>query len=453
MLKTDYAHDHPTENEIARAFALIHSFPRFVIRPGLDRMRTILDQLDHPESSLSFVHVAGTNGKGSTCSFIAAMLEEAGQRVGLYTSPYLATFNDRMSINGVEISDEELVAAVDAIRPLVEQLENGPFGSPSEFEVVTLIALVWFARQNVDIVVWETGLGGRLDTTNVITPLVSVITNVEYDHQEQLGHTIEAIAGEKAGIIKEGVPVVTGAEGAALRVILARASELGSESVVHGRDFRYTREQWGWGGQRFNWWGGTGDLIGLSTGMLGAHQCANASVAIAAVDLLRAKGHFDICNRAIRRGVDRMRWAGRLEVICREPLILLDGAHNEHGAKALGAALEELVPGRRIIAVVGVLADKVVEEVLRPVLRFADLMVATAPDNPRASTPGELAQFARSLGFAKVREAVNVEQAMKLALSLVEAAEDMILCMGSLYTISEVREAMLRDQGDKVAVN
>lgn len=466
----------------------IHSFDRFDgrkgIKPGLERMEAMLDRLGNPHVSLKFLHVAGTNGKGSTCAYLASILEHAGFRVGLFTSPYLTAFHDRMAAGGQNITDEELEAYVERIKPVVAEVSDTACGRPTEFEIVTLLALLHYAARQVDLVVWETGLGGRLDSTNVVTPLLSLITNVGRDHTAILGDTLEQIAAEKAGIIKPGVPVLTTATGAALDVIAETALEKGSLLLAGSRDFTWERTgEAGLDGQSFNWQGceeffGAGaqthssqshesqatgtqatesqatmshptfSLPDLHLSMLGPHQVINASLAVAACLQLRTQG-YDIPDAAIRSGLSATRWPGRLELVSRHPLTLLDGAHNPEGAAVLGDALRELLPNRRLVMVIGILADKAIPDVLSPVVPLASHLIVTAPDLPRAAGVEDVAAVIRAISpETPVETAATVEQALALAKTHIQSPEDALVITGSLYTISEAR-ALLAESPNK----
>lgn len=428
----------------------IHSFPRFTghsgIKPGLERMEALLERMGHPHRLLRFFHVAGTNGKGSTCAFLAGMLRACGQRVGVYTSPYLSHFSDRMSVNGREIDAKTLQTLVEEVKPHIAEVSRTKAGMPTQFEVITLLAILYFSREKVDWVVWETGLGGRLDATNVVTPQVSLITNVALDHTQILGTTIPAIAREKAGIIKQGVPVVTAAEGEALAVIQEKAQKEGSPLYVYGRDFFSQRKAGGWEGQRMVYHGLQRHRQTFSLSLLGAHQCVNASVAVAAMEVLAQQGMVPLDWEAWTRGVAQTRWPGRLELVRQTPRLLLDGAHNPHGAQALAKALQELVQGQRLIVVFGVLADKEVAGVIQPWLPLADTVIITEPDNPRRAKAEEVGQVIRRLSEAEAgkggpRQVLverKVERACDLALSLAQPG-DVILVTGSLFTISQAR--------------
>ncbi|PWK06246.1 bifunctional folylpolyglutamate synthase/dihydrofolate synthase [Tumebacillus permanentifrigoris] len=457
------------------------SFDRFDgrkgIKPGLERMEAMLEHLGNPHLDMKFLHVAGTNGKGSTCAYLTSILEAAGYRVGLFTSPYLTSFHDRMSVGGMNITDEELSALAALLRPAVEVVSETVHGRPTEFEVVTLLSLLHYSRAGVDIVVWETGLGGRLDSTNVVTPVLSLITNVGLDHQAILGESIEQIATEKAGIIKPGVPVLTTATEPALDVILRTASEKSAPAFVWGRDFSAERSDLlGLEGQTFGWQervghgqsrgdtlieattlgtasnqvanvvAGTGHVAfsKLQIGMLGPHQVLNASLAVAACVQLNRMG-WTISEEALRQGLANTRWAGRFEVIERDPLLILDGAHNPEGAAVLAKTVAELLPNTKLTVVVGILADKAIPGVLAPVLCYATHVIVTRADFPRAAVPADVARVVRELDPQVPCEVYDtVQQALDRARELTRRGEtDAILVTGSLYMISEARSLLL----------
>ncbi|GIM44622.1 folylpolyglutamate synthase [Collibacillus ludicampi] len=457
------------------ALEYIHSFPRFNgrtgIKPGLERMEAILQRLGNPHHSLRFVHVAGTNGKGSTCAYLAKMLQACGYRVGLYTSPYISQFSDRMSINGKEIDEDTLHLLVEKVKPHIEAICRTPMGEPTEFEVVTLLAILFFAREGVDMVVWETGLGGRLDATNVVHPLISVITNVALDHMHILGSTVSEIAAEKAGIIKPGVPVVTAADGEALHVIMNKAQEQKCDIYVYGTDFISHRTKYDWDGQWFTYNGLQRVWNDVSISMLGEHQCINASVALAVMEVLEAKGILSIDRQALLEALLQTRWPGRLEKIGKRPLILLDGAHNPHGAHALARSLKELLNGQRLIVVLGILEDKVVPELIEPWLSLAKSIIVTEPETPRRADAEQVMQLikrllenAPSLHQEEAEHAAvttfpadiqllierNVSDACLHACTLA-GMHDVVLVTGSLFTISEARRFLLAQWGEPVS--
>ena len=429
----------------------ISSFPKFDgrwgIKLGLERMEYLLEQLGNPHEKLRFIHVAGTNGKGSTCAYLASIYQQAGYRVGRYTSPYIMHFFDRMSINGIDATEEQLNRYAEQLKPHIAPLAGTEIGEPTEFEVITLLAVLFFSEQQVDLVIWETGLGGRLDATNVVTPLASVITNVGLDHLLHLGPTIEAIAREKAGIVKPSVPVVTAAEEPALSVILEKAEASHAPAMILGQDFHFERIGKSLSGQVFHFFSSNIQMRDLEIAMLGEHQCANASLAVQTVLTLSAQETLPVPNDALRKGLELTRWPGRLEIVRRDPLVLLDGAHNPHGAEALAKALQELLKDQKLVLVVGILQDKLVPGVLDPILPFASRIIITAPDSPRAAKLEDVQAFLHNRTKVPLQSVAGVATAVEHAVSIVQKQEA-VLVTGSLYTISEARQYTFRKGWD-----
>jgi len=431
------------------ALEWIHSIGRFGIKPGLERMNRMMELLDNPHRKLKVIHLAGTNGKGSTAAFLSRVLEEGGYQVGLYTSPYLEAFTNRMSINGRDISGNRLVELVNKIKPLVEEISGDPsLGQMTEFEVVTSIALKHFADESPDFVLMEVGLGGRLDATNVVEdPLVVVITNIGLEHTEVLGDTIEKIAAEKAGVIKEGASVVTAAsKPEALEVIREKCRERGASlfniweniswervnSSLEGQIFRYNNP----GGFNFN---------ELYITLLGEHQVINAITAVAVLEVLRSKG-MKIDPGTIKEGLKETRWAGRLEVMSRNPLLIMDAAHNIDGVTSLRKSLEEQITYHNLILVIGILGDKDLEAMLGEIVPLADRLIITRPESPRAAPPERVALEAKKYTSGEIILEESIPEAVKLSLSLAGEG-DLVLVSGSLYTISEARKAFLAVKG------
>ena len=398
---------------------------------GLDAMRTLLAALGNPERGQRFVHVAGTNGKGSTCAFLAAMLEQAGLHTGLYTSPHLIEPIERIQVDGNPITPSDFEAAFLAVHQAAEELMNEEQLSqhPSYFETVTAMALLMF-RDRAEISVIEVGLGGRLDATNVITPEVSVITPVSFDHEAYLGNTIAAIAGEKAGIIKPGVPVVLAPQQpAATEIILDRARSLGSpilqvsEARIQEITPRRNGSEFTLEGERYQ------------CNLAGRHQIENAATAVLTAKQLR------LSSQAITAGLSSARWAGRLEQIASAPDVILDGAHNPAGAAALAAYIREFYRGRPIWIVYGAMRDKAIEEVTEQLFPLADRLIVTAPDFPRALR-GEAILEVTPHPNATVTE--NLNQAIaEIRHAPPDAA---IFFTGSLYLVGEARAKLLRRQ-------
>ena len=403
-------------------------------RLGLDRIRELLDRLGRPQDRLKFVHVAGTNGKGSTCAYLASILQAAGLRTGLFTSPYLIAFEERIRVDGANISADDLAEATLLVK---EQ---------AEFELMCAVALVHFARSGCDIVVLEVGLGGRLDSTNVIdAPEVAVIARIGLDHTKLLGTTLAAIAGEKAGIVKPGSAVVSWPqEPEAMVAVEAAAAAAGDVLTVP--DFACLEAgsvDWGAPGaplRPFSY----GRFTDLRTRLLGSYQPANAALAIEAVEALRVRG-WAVNDDAVRRGIAETAWPGRFEIVraaSGEPTVVVDGGHNPQGARALADSLADVFPGRKPVFVVGVLEDKDYPAMLETVLPLGAAFVCVAPDNPRALSADKLARAIRWTGqdllgcSACTRPYVARDMADALARARELAGPDGLVCaFGSLYSL------------------
>lgn len=419
------------------ALAWIHSLYRFGSRPGLERIAALLERLGDPHKTLRCVHIAGTNGKGSTAAFLASLLAAHGLRVGLYTSPYLESFTNRMAVDGRDVAEDELVRLMEKVRPHVEEIAASDLGQPTEFEVITAMAFTYFAAQLPDWVVVEVGLGGRLDATNVIAPEVAVVTNIGLEHTQVLGDTVEQIAFEKAGIIKRHVPTVTATDRpGALEVLKNIAGEREAPLLVVGQDILVDCASATLHGQFFTYQSPWRKLEALKIALLGRHQVVNAACALAALECLQA---IPFAEAAVRSGFAAARWPGRLEILSREPLVLVDGAHNADGVRALRRALAELLGGRKLHLVLGILADKAVEEMLSLLAPLATAsLIVTRPHNERAADPDAVAELARAFTHTSVQVAQTVPAAVEMGLAATGPGE--ALCVsGSLYTVSEAR--------------
>ena len=406
---------------------LLFARGRFGIRPGLETIHLILDRLGHPEREFPALHVAGTNGKGSMAAFLAAILREGGYRAGLFTSPHLVSFTERFRINGTPVAEDVLV-------PLAEELLAVAPEEATFFELTTALALLWFAREGVDLAVLEVGMGGRLDATNAVPGILSLITPVSLDHCRYLGTTLAEIAGEKAGIIG-GAPVVCAPQDdAALAVIAARAAATGAPLSCCGREFRAE-----WRGEGLSYLGLAVHLSGVRPGIPGDYQRDNAACALAAAELLTERG-FPLSPAALSRGIESASWPGRMELFPGEPRLLLDGAHNPAGVAALLESLAR-VERERLILLTGVMADKDREGVLGPLLDRADEVVTAAVALPQATPAGELAAYCRSRGVPATA-AASVAEAVALATERA-GARDLVLVAGSLYLVGAVRGVLL----------
>jgi len=428
------------------ALAYIHSFQRFGSTPGLARISAILEQLGHPERRPRFVHIGGTNGKGSVTAMVDAALRAAGCRCGRYISPYLERFNERISFDGRDITDDDLAAATAEVRRAIDRAEAAGAERPTEFDVITAIAFLYYAEVGAEYVALEVGLGGRYDSTNVVDPAVSVITSIGRDHVAILGPTLADIAANKAGIIKPGRPAVARcADPGALAVIAREAERQGSPLIVIGHDVtwegRPADEQMGpLGGQTVAVRGPGWQIDGLYVPLAGPHQQENAASAVAALKLLESQG-APLSDAVIKRGIAATNWPGRLEVLARRPLVVIDGAHNPQAAAALAAAVAP-IRCRRTLLVLGLLADKELDSVLASLLPLADEVFVTTPKSVRALAPDVVAARAAALG-ARVRTIADPHVAVSEAVAAA-AAEDLVLVTGSLYLIGDVRSELRR---------
>ena len=419
-----------------QAIAYIHSVCWKGSIPGLGRTQELLEKMGNPEKKLKFVHIAGTNGKGSTAAMTASILSKAGYRTGLYTSPYIYRFHERIQVDGVEISDEDLTEITEYVKPLADSMAQ----SPTEFELVCCIAFEYFYRKKCDIVVLEVGMGGAWDATNVIeVPEVAVITNIGLDHTEYLGDTVEKIAETKSGIFKpHGHGVVyrstPSVEAVYERVCAERDVSL-RKADFDGLVLKaHTLE-----GQVFD----CGSRKNLVLPLLGDHQLHNASVVLSIADTLIGEG-WKISEQNIYDGIREVRWPGRFDIVCRKPLFIIDGGHNPQCIEALVKNIRDYLAGKKVIALTGVLADKDYADMYKPVMPLVDRFVCITPPNPRKLEAEQLARYLRQAG-AQAQASESILDGVKKAMEL--AGEDgVVLCFGSLYSIGGIRDA-LKDLG------
>ena len=419
-----------------QAIAYIHSVCWKGSIPGLGRTQELLEKMGNPEKKLKFVHIAGTNGKGSTAAMTASILSRAGYRTGLYTSPYIYRFHERIQVDGVEISDEDLTEITEYVKPLADSMAQ----SPTEFELVCCIAFEYFYRKKCEIVVLEVGMGGAWDATNVIeVPEVAVITNIGLDHTEYLGDTVEKIAETKSGIFKPHGHAVVYRSTPSVEAVYERVCAERDVSLRKA-DFdglvlkAHTLE-----GQIFD----CGSRKNLVLPLLGDHQLHNASVVLSIADTLIGEG-WNISEQNIYDGVRDVRWPGRFDIVCRKPLFIIDGGHNPQCIEALVKNIRDYLAGKKVIALTGVLADKDYADMYKPVMPLVDRFVCITPPNPRKLEAEQLARYLRQAGAqAQASESIldGVKQAMDLA-----GEDGVVLCFGSLYSIGGIRDA-LKDLG------
>ncbi|MGE5550857.1 MAG: bifunctional folylpolyglutamate synthase/dihydrofolate synthase [Bacteroidota bacterium] len=424
--------------------ALIDSLGRFGMKLTLDRINALLDQIDHPERRLRAVHVAGTNGKGSTVAFLDAILRAAGYAVGRYTSPHLVDFRERVAIAGRPVPPGALLRAFDRVWPAVLRIKDGPAGHPTQFEVGTAMAFLILAEAGLDAVLIEVGLGGRHDTTNVIDPLLTILTHLALDHTDRLGPDLASIAAEKAGTIKPGRPVVAAPQAEeALAVILAEAERQGAPVRLVGRDLVYDLVRADSDGT-YCAMRGQRDYGTLRLNLLGAHQAMNAATAVAATEVLAERGFVVPCE-AVRQGLAEAIWPGRLEIVRHEPLIVLDGAHNPDGMAALARALTEVFRRERVDFLLGILDNRPVEEMVGLIAPSARrVVVTTVPGGtaPSASTERVAAALAR---FGTPVEA-EADPRAALARAVDALPRGGLLCVcGSLYLVGTIRGMLIKE--------
>ena len=397
--------------------------------PGLERIRTLLSMLGNPEKRLRFVHVAGTNGKGSTCAMLASILTEEGFKTGLYTSPYIMRFEERIRIDGEPISGEELADIMDRVKACVDTMED----KPTEFELITAGAMLYYAEKECDIIVLEVGMGGRLDATNIIeAPEVSVIANIGMDHTAELGDTLTKIAGEKAGIIKSGRPVVSYLqEPEAAAVIADVSAKMGSD--LHTAEFGAIESiTAGTDGQHFRYKGREYTLS-----LMGENQLKNASVVLETVETLRSLG-WNISDRAVEKGLSSVRWPARFELICRDPVFILDGGHNPQCIGSMTENLDRYFPSTRRVMLVGVLRDKDWHKIMEMLAPYAAEFVTVTPRSPRALPAEELAAYLEQRFQKKAKPCGSIAEGVETAIRTV--GDGMVCAVGSLYTAGEIRE-------------
>ncbi|MFQ6012362.1 MAG: glutamate ligase domain-containing protein [Thermoplasmata archaeon] len=414
----------------AESLTYLYGLERLGVRLGLDNALQLLGRLGNPHEAFPSVHVAGSKGKGSVCAFLDSILRTAGHRVGLYTSPHLVRFNERIRVDGEAISDGEVVRLTEVIRPHAEAMRaQGEAFQPTFFEFTTALAFRYFQERGVDIAVVEVGMGGRLDATNVLRPLVGVITHIEREHTQYLGQTIRRIAEEKAGIVKAGVPLWT-VDQEALEVIARRCEEMGAPLHVVGRDIRLDRAANGLEGQRFTLFDGAARTYRIP--LLGTYQPENAALAYGALRSLEQQG-WAVGRRALRAGFQATRWPARFEVVSHAPTVVLDATHTPDGARRLRESLEEVFPGRKTIVILGVLEDKDPQGIAVELAPAVQRLILTQPDTERAF-PAQAA--ARALRQSKTSVVTSVAQAVATALREVQPHE-VVLITGSLYTAGE----------------
>ena len=435
---------HQAWDSINNPVERIEAYQRFGSVLGLDRMVRLMDGLGNPQDKLQYIHVAGTNGKGSVCRYIYEVLLASGYSVGLYTSPFLEDFRERIELDHLMISMEDLSRLTDVVIKEAEKMVAEGLDSPTEFEIVTAIAFVYFAEKTPDFVILEVGLGGKGDSTNIIkNPLVSVITSIGHDHMDRLGNTLTAIAAEKAGIIKPGVPVVIQVEDKEAAKVIARIAYEKRSLIMDAAKLKPTGVDITLFGTRFELAIAGVHYHDVEISMAGEHQVKNAITALAAIELLRKSSIIKINQEGLCKGMKTAKMKGRFEILGSNPCFILDGAHNREGVEALIHAVDRHFFGKKILYVVGILADKEVDQMVDCMAAYAagsGFFIATEPNSPRKLPAASLCAAFRARGCDCIEEP-NPSQALTRAVKL-SSGYDAILFTGSLYMIGEIRKVL-----------
>lgn len=418
----------------------LYSFEKFGIKLGLDRIKFICKKLVNPQNSYKIIHVGGTNGKGSVCRFLQSILTTSGYKTGVYTSPHIQRFSERFIIDNKEISDSDVVLLVKKIKPIIDEMikkEN----TPTFFEIVTAMALLYFKEKKVDFAVIEVGLGGRFDATNMVEPILSIITNVTLEHQDILGHKIQDIAFEKAGIIKNKISVITASKDTALEVIKKIAVEKDAPiTIIDVMSWKKIKGGVDW--QEFLISGSLKEYF-VKTSLIGEHQGENIALTIEAIEKLQMRGVY-ITDEAITKGLEKTVNPGRMEIIGFEPLIILDGAHNIAGVSSLKQTIKNDFVYNKLILVLGILSDKNVKGMLEIIAPICDVIVTTKSQNKRATEPIKLKEITEKLNFKNQVIVKNkVDEAVKYAVSIAKK-DDLICVTGSLFTVGEARDYLVK---------
>lgn len=420
----------PTLTEYEDAIRYLYGLERFGVKLGLSNITELLDHLDNPHRKLRSVHIAGTNGKGSVCAFLDSVLRSAGYSTGMFTSPHLVTFRERIRVNGKNIPKKDVINLIRKVKPIAERMgKESIIKQPTFFEFSTAMAFLYFAEKKVDFAIVEVGMGGRLDATNVIHPEVSVITHLALDHTEHLGKTLDRVTREKAGIIKEGVPVVLAEESPIVREI---CGEKGCPLVTVGKDVSYERVEHGQEGQQIRV--SDGEDAKLSIALLGGYQAQNAATAFAALGIMRKKG-YSIPRKAILEGFSSAEWPARLEVMRRNPTVIVDSSHNPDGMEKTVRSLKEDFEFDRLILVIGMMSDKDLAGIAKSIGPLSDIAFCVRPNYKRAldasSIAGEMKKYSKD-----VRVVPDVAKALQEALSI--AKRDYLICVtGSIFVAGE----------------
>ena len=407
----------------------IHSVSNYFCKPGLERIQKLCQSLGNPQDKLNFVHVAGTNGKGSFCAMLSSILQSAGYKVGTYTSPYILQFNERISVNGEMIPNGTLAEICEYVKPLAQEMDD----KPTEFELITAIAFEYFSKQKCDIVVLECGMGGRYDATNIIsTPILSVITGIAFDHQNFLGNTIEKIAFEKAGIIKENVPCLWCGDSEEAKIVIQEAAQSKSAELLLPNHKNVEIIKTDLSGTVFNF----KEYNNLFIPLLSLYQPFNAANAITAAEILNKSG-FCIEEKNTYDGLKNAKWPARFEIMNNSPLIIFDGSHNPHGVVATVESIKHYFKDKKVNVLTGVMRDKDYLFIAKKISEISNCVYCITPDNPRALSAEEYCKVFNDLGINS-KSFSGVSEALKYAMQDCKTDDTPLICMGSLYMYGEI---------------
>ena len=401
--------------------------------PGLERTRELLDMMGNPQDNLKYIHVAGTNGKGSVCSMLSTVLKEAGYKTGLYTSPFVRYFNERMSVDGQMISNDELSEVTEYVKTFADKMKD----SQTEFELITAIGFEYFSRNKCDIVVLETGMGGRLDSTNIIkSPVLSIITGVALDHTAYLGDTVYKIATEKAGIIKKGIPVVFGGKSDEAYTAIDKVAKQNNSKLYQASEKEFSNIEFSLEGCTLD----TPEYKRLFVSLVGEYQPSNIATALKALNILKESG-YNITEENIRNGMEKVYWPARFEIINRDPLMIYDGAHNPEGLRACVDSIKRFFKDKKVNIISGVMKDKNVDEMLPVISEVANKAFCVKPDNPRSMDSRVYADYFERFGI-EAYAFDTIEEGVKTALAESKKDNVPLISLGTLYMYGDIRDVL-----------
>jgi dihydrofolate synthase/folylpolyglutamate synthase len=408
-----------------QALEYLYGLQKYGVKFGLSKTSNILKKMGNPHKGQKYIHIAGTNGKGSVSAMVESVLIRAGYKVGFYSSPHLVSFTERFRINRKEITKKQVALLTEEINGMIDPTEP-----PTYFEFATAMALAYFAREKVDFAIMEVGMGGRLDATNIIKPLVSAITNISLEHQSFLGNTLKEIAGEKAGIIKKGVNIITAATQPVVKEVFRKVSEeRGAPYYEVGRDVRYRSA-----GRKFSYYGLKREIRDINLSLKGPFQHRNATLSLGILELLEKKG-VTLDEDTIKRGIEETTWMGRVQVLSERPLVVVDGAHNPGAAKVLAEAIKKDFTYKRLIVVLGIMKDKDMDSIVKEIAPLSDHIICSAPEYYRAAKPEELYRVVSA--YSKKVETIDGLGVAIAKAKAMAGPDDMILITGSLFTVGE----------------